>query len=94
MVNVNFTVNLNNPIMKDPVEFLNLDTREYHVVKRCGLKTVGDVVNNLERIRTFKGCGEQTYNGILKHVFEYYIDEMTAEELDRYAIEKVKVYPV
>ena len=94
MVNVRFKINLESPILAEPVENLELDNRGYHVVKRSGFNKIGDIVNEPEKIRAFKGCGDKTYNGVLKSVFEYYIKGMTDEELNAYTDHKVKVTPV
>jgi DNA-directed RNA polymerase alpha subunit len=59
---------------------LNLKQRSENVLLRGGIKTIGAIFNNKERLAGLRGSGKVTVKNVLTAAMSYYYDQLNAEE--------------
>ena len=78
---MNVQFRLTEEIKNTDVHVLELGNRETHILQRVGCKTVGEVVENLEKIKMTRGTGVTTMKSIVNTVVNYMITNLPDEEL-------------
>lgn len=62
--------------LAQPLEYLDLDTRAFHCLKRFGIKYIYEVaLMSEEELRSIRNCGQSTVNHIYNRL-ERYIPEL------------------
>lgn len=59
---------------------LNLKQRSENVLLRGGIKTIGAIFNNKERLAGLRGSGKITVKDVLTAAMSYYYDQLDDEE--------------
>ena len=82
-----FPVYLGQALTEAPLEDLELSVRSYNCLKRAGMRTVGDVVQNIERrtdLLKIRNLGRRSANEIMQAIMEYQYFLLSDEGKDRY----------
>ena len=70
--NIKFPVMETQSFMQTSVDALDLDTRSSNALKRGGLYTIQDIVNNYEKLKDIRSCGTKSINRIKYKICAYY----------------------
>lgn len=73
----------------ESIEVLDLTQRAKNCVKRLGVMTLGDLIDDWTALPHTKGCGKGTIKEIRSALFNYNIEQMTTDQLANYRIEMV-----
>ena len=66
--NVRFPIIEKSSFMEKSIDELDLNVRAYNALRRNGIKTVSEILDNIDTLPKIRGCGRKTVNDILYKV--------------------------
>ena len=78
--NVKFPIIENQVFLQTPIENLDLDTRSFNSLKRAKIDDIQGILENLDNIHKFKGCGVKSANRILYKICATYYEFVDDKE--------------
>lgn len=83
--NMKFIVYDTPEFMDKPVTEFDMSVRTHNVLKRNGMETVRDIIDNWYNIPKFKNCGFKSIREIRSLIFEWNLEYMNESQLNKYA---------
>lgn len=84
MVRCTFPVNLNHKCLDAPVSLLNLADPEYWTLMRGNIKSIAELVDKWEDLRSIRNLGATREEKIKKAFREYYYSSLSAKEREKF----------
>lgn len=82
--NVKFPVIEKKEFLATHIDMLELDLRSSNVLKRNEINTIQGILDNLQTIPNFKGCGIKSTNRIIYKICAYYYATLSEKEKQAY----------
>lgn len=67
-----------------PVDNLNLDTRSSNALQRHQIKTIGELLDNIEKLNNIRGLGSKSKSNILYNLCAFQYNQLNAEKKIEY----------
>ena len=82
--NLKFPIKDSASFLNTPIELLKLDTRSHNAMIRSGIRTIGDIVDNLDRLVKIKGFGTKCLSRTMYEICAYQYNLLSEERKHKY----------
>lgn len=78
---IRFTFFYNEKILNTSIDILDLSARASNGLKRSGIKTIGELIENWNRLPNLKQFGKKSLHETRSAIFNYNIEKMSEEQI-------------
>ena len=82
--NIKFPIKETRELLATSIEALNLDNRSHNALLRNGIKTVGDIIQNTNRLIKFKGFGSKCLSRTMYEICAFQYRQLDQKDKKKY----------